>query len=107
MTVWRCRVCEGVNQGGRVCSTCGAAVPPGEPLRAAVRTHLPSRTEPVVAPPPVPPTATRSERRQLPTPEEMAFVNRDRPFSDFDDIDITPLPGGCLISFAPGRNRRH
>ena len=41
MSVWRCRVCEGVNQGGRVCATCGTQVPPGEPLRAAVRSRLP------------------------------------------------------------------
>ena len=105
MTVWRCRVCEGVNQGGRVCTTCGTAVPPGEPLRAAVRTRLPPRTEPV-APPPVPPTPHRRELRSLPTPEEMTFVNRDRLFSDFNDIDITPLPGGCLVSFGPRRSRR-
>jgi hypothetical protein len=104
MSVWRCRVCEGVNQGGRVCSTCGAVVPAGEPLRAAVRTRLPSSTEPA-APPPVPSTPRRSELRSLPTPEQIDFINRDREFSDFDDIDIRPLPGGCLISFAPRRNR--
>jgi hypothetical protein len=104
MSVWRCRVCEGVNQGGRVCATCGAVVPPGEPLRAAVRTRLPSRTEPA-APAPVPPTPRRSELRSMPTPEQIDFVNRDRMFSSFDDIDIRPLPGGCLVSFGPGRNR--
>ena len=96
MTVWRCRVCEGVNQGGRVCSTCGTAVPPGERLRAAVRTRLPPRAEPV-APPPVPPTPHRRELRNLPTPEEMSFANRDGMFSSFDNIDIRPLPGGCLV----------
>ena len=26
--VWRCRICEGVNQGGRICGTCGTVVPP-------------------------------------------------------------------------------
>ena len=40
--VWRCRVCGGVNRGERVCSTCGAVVPRGEPLRAAVRTVAPN-----------------------------------------------------------------
>jgi len=105
MTVWRCRVCEGVNQGGRVCTTCGTAVPPGEPLRAAVRTRLPARTEPV-APPPVPPTPRRRELRELPTPEQLRFANRDETYSTFDDIDIRPFPGGCLVSFAPGQNRR-
>ena len=105
MSVWRCRVCEGVNYGGRVCSTCGTAVPPGEPLRAAVRTRLPARTAPA-APPPVPPTPTRRELREVPTPEEMVFTNRDGTFSSFDDIDIRPLPGGCLVSFGPRRIRR-
>ena len=105
MSVWRCRVCEGVNHRGRVCATCGAEVPPGEPLREAVRTRLPSRTPPA-APPPVPPTPRRTELRTVPTPEEMTFVNRDRAFSDFNDIDITPLPGGCLVSVGPGRRLR-
>ena len=104
MSVWRCRVCEGVNQGGRVCSTCGAVVPPGEPLRAAVRTRLPSSTEPAV-PPPVPPTPRRSELRSVPTPQQIDFINRDRAFSDFNDIDITPLPGGCLVTLGPRRRR--
>ena len=36
------RVCGGVNRGERVCSTCGAVVPRGEPLRAAVRTVAPN-----------------------------------------------------------------
>ena len=105
MTVWRCRVCEGVNQGGRVCTTCGTEVPPGEPLRAAVRTRLPPRTEPA-APPPVPPTAHRRELRHVPTPEQLYFTNRDGMYSDFDDIDIRPLPGGCLVSIGPGRHHR-
>ena len=101
MSVWRCRVCEGVNHGGRVCATCGAAVPPGEPLRAAVRTRLPARTEPQ------PRRRCRRPRgagaAQLPTPEQIRFANRDEAYSSFDDIDITPLPGGCLVSFGPGR----
>jgi hypothetical protein len=33
----------------------------------------------------------------------MTFVNRDRLFSEFNDIDIRPLPGGCLLSFGPRR----
>ena len=105
MTVWRCPVCEGVNQGGRVCTTCGTEVPPGEPLRAAVRTRLPPRTEPV-APPPVPPTASRRELRYVPTPEELYFNNRGGTYSSFDDIDIRPLPGGCLAAFGPARHWR-
>jgi hypothetical protein len=73
VSVWRCRVCEGVNQGGRVCATCGAEVPVGEPLRAAVRTRLPSTTPP--APAPVPPLPSRSELYGYPTPEEYAELD--------------------------------
>jgi hypothetical protein len=86
--------------------TCGAEVPRGEPLRAAVRTRLPSTTEPAVAP--VPPTARRRELRQLPTPEEMTYVDADDLFAAPEGFDIRPMPGGCLVSFGPqlgGRRR--
>lgn len=99
--VWRCRVCEGVNQGGRVCSTCGVEVPRGEPLRAAVRTRLPSQLEP--APPPVPPTMDRRELRAIPTPDELGRFDPDGHISSYEGLDITPLPGGCLVSFGPRR----
>jgi len=103
MTVWRCRVCEGVNQGGRVCVTCGTEVPLGEPLRAAVRTRLPPK--PAAAPPPVPPTATRRELRTIPSPEELGRIDPDGDFATYDGLDIVPLPGGCLVSFGP-KDRR-
>ncbi len=99
MSVWRCRVCEGVNQGGRVCGTCGTEVPVGEPLRAAVRNRLPPR--PPVAPPPVPPTPTRREYRGIPTPEEMDRIDPDGDFATYNGMNIVPLPGGCLVSFGP------
>ena len=93
--IWRCRVCEGVNQGGRVCATCGTEVPRGEPLRAAVRTRLPSTLRP--APPPVPPTASRRELRTMPTPADLDRFDPDGEFSAFDGFKIVPLPGGCLV----------
>jgi hypothetical protein len=101
--VWRCRVCEGVNRGGRTCATCGAEVPVGEPLRAAVRTVKPSATPP--APPPVPPSASRRELRDLPAPEEIWPVYSEEPLSFDNGFDIRPLPGGCLFSFGPRRDR--
>ncbi len=101
--MWRCRVCEGVNQGGRVCVTCGAEVARGEPLRAAVRTRLPSQYPP--APPPVPPTTPRREMRSVPTPEDMGRVETDGLLSTFDGLKIVPLPGGCLVSLPPARRR--
>jgi hypothetical protein len=93
--IWRCRVCEGVNEGGRVCATCGAQVAPGEPLRAAVRTRLPSTLPP--APAPVPPTVRRRELRSMPTPEDLRRIEPEGDFSAFDGMKIVPLPGGCLI----------
>lgn len=105
--VWRCRMCEGVNRGGRVCATCGAEVPRGEPLRAAIRTVTPSSIEPATppAPPPVPPSTSRRHLRTMPAPEEIHPVDSEDPL-DFDTgFDIRPLPGGCLVSFSPRRSR--
>ncbi len=104
--MWRCRVCEGVNQGGRVCMTCGTEVPRGEPLRAAVRTRLPPKPSPSPAPPPVPPTTRRRDLRSIPSPEEMSRVESEGRISTFDGLDIVPLPGGCLVSFGGGPGRR-
>ena len=49
-TVWRCPVCEGVNQGGRTCPACGAMVPHGQPLQPPVKSPLPTAGKPT--PPP-------------------------------------------------------
>lgn len=104
-TIWRCRVCEGVNRGGRTCAPCGAEVPHGELLRAAVRTRLPSTTQQV--PPPVPPTLRRRELRRLPSPEEERNLTDPYDlFADLDGVDIRPMPGGCLVSLGPRRDRR-
>jgi hypothetical protein len=103
-SLWRCRVCEGVNQGGRICAACGAVVPHGEALRAVVRTRLPSAVEP--APPPVPPTPHRRELRQLPSPEEVRLADPDDLFDTSKDFHVTPLPGGCLVSLGPRRYRQ-
>lgn len=102
--IWRCRVCEGVNQGGRTCATCGVEVPPGETLRAAVRTRLPSTIAPV--PPPVPPTARRRELREMPSPEDLSLLDPYDLFAAPDGFDIRPMPGGCLVSVVPRRARR-
>jgi hypothetical protein len=101
--VWRCPVCEGVNVGGRTCAACGAVVPHGQALRAAVRTRLPSAVEPVRAP--VPPTPRRRELRELPTPEELSQVDPDDLLTSSRDFKVSPLPGGCLVSFVPRQYR--
>ncbi len=92
--VWRCRVCEGVNQGGRTCSTCGGVVPRGEVARAAVRTRLPANDR--GAPPPVPPTPRRRELREWLPPEEIEIDSLEL-FGDGRGFEVRPMPGGCLI----------
>ena len=91
---------RGLNRTGRVCATCGADVPVGEPLRAAVRAIKPSTNYPAT-PPPVPPNPTRRELRTYPIPEEINPVESDERL-DFDTgFDIRPMPGGCLIKLGP------
>lgn len=102
--VWRCPVCEGVNQGGRACVACGAVVPAGERVRAAVRARMPAAEAP--GPPPVPPTPRRRDLRALPTPEEMYLSEGADPFAEPYGWDVRPLPGGCLVSHGPRRRRR-
>ena len=105
--VWRCRVCEGVNQGGRTCATCGAVVPAGEPVRAAVRTRIPSTVRRVPPPPPpVPPTPRRRELDELPTLEDLLMGDPEDLFAPGGRLELTPLPGGCLVSPMPTRRRR-
>lgn len=64
---WRCPVCEGVNRGGRVCSTCGETLPTGfTPEDASVRRPAP-RSGPTVV------TAPKAPRH--PSPEEVFGSN--------------------------------
>jgi hypothetical protein len=59
---WLCPVCEGVNRGGRVCSTCGSRLPDGFVPRSAFRRPATSPATPtVVAPPPAPRTPSPEE----------------------------------------------
>ena len=102
--MWRCRVCEGVNASGRTCAICGAEVPPGEVLRTAVRTRIPQAAGP--APPPVPPTPRRRDFRDMPSPEELRPLTPADLFGSLEDVDIRPMPGGCLVSFAPKTTSR-
>jgi len=99
--IWRCRVCEGVNQGGRTCATCGAQVPATEPLRAAARTRIPKPTRVAAPPAPVPPNTPRRELRTMPTPEDMSRMDPFDLLSGRGDFKIIPIPGGCLFAGAP------
>ena len=86
--VWRCRVCGGVNRGERVCSTCGAVVPRGEPLRAAVRTGAPNTPPPTA---PVSPSPSHRELRKTATPDEIWPGTTDDPVTFVNAFDVRPL----------------
>jgi hypothetical protein len=58
-SVWRCPVCEGINHGGRLCTTCGEQLPEGYVPQAAGI----SRADPASAPTPVPAPRPPSPRR--------------------------------------------
>lgn len=91
--LWQCAVCETVNQGGRSCTACGAALT----RRSAAATVVRSRLAPV---PPPPPAAA-----PLPEPVRRA-INRE-PIDEaewpYDEasFDMVPLPGGCLFAVRP------
>jgi hypothetical protein len=95
MSVWRCLVCKGVNQGGRRCKASGAVMLRGKPLRVAVRSRLPSAGEP--PPPPVPPTPRARELRELPSPDELRRLDPDDLLTFDSGFRMVPLLGGCLV----------
>ena len=92
--LWKCAVCETVNDGGRFCSACGAPLT----RRSAAATAVRGRIAPV---PPRPPVAP------LPEPVRRA-INRepvdesDWPYEE-SSFTMVPLPGGCLFTARPRR----
>lgn len=91
--LWRCGVCETVNQGGRNCSACGAAMT----LRSAAATSARGRLVPVPLPPPAATPLPEPVRRAInrePIPEE------EWPYEK-SDLRVLPMPGGCLITSTP------
>jgi hypothetical protein len=73
VTAWRCPVCEGINEGGRVCTTCGAVLAEDRPLPVAARVRPPATIVPLLpppsaSPPSTPPPAPRGRRRSRPVP---------------------------------------
>jgi hypothetical protein len=97
-TLWKCAVCETVNDGGRSCTACGAPLT----RRSAAATAVRGRIAPVPAPPP--PAAP------LPEPIRRA-INRE-PVEEsewpYDNASVTmvPLPGGCLFTIRPRRREQ-
>jgi hypothetical protein len=96
--VWRCSVCEAVNQGGRECAACGAVMT----RRSAAATAIRSRVAPVPQLPdlqqPLPPPVKRAINRE-PVDEE------EWPYDDERSFAMFPVPGGCIMISTP-RSRR-
>jgi hypothetical protein len=93
-TVWRCSVCEAVNQGGRECAACGAVMT----RRSAAATTIRGRVAPV---PPLPDPA-----QPLPPPVERAInrepvVEEDWPYDDENSFRMIPTPGGYIMVSTP------
>ena len=93
-TVWRCSVCEAVNQGGRECAACGAVMT----RRSAAATTLRGRVAPV---PPI-----QDPRQPLPPPVERAInrepvVEEEWPYDDESSFRMIPVPGGCIMVGTP------
>lgn len=100
-TMWRCRVCEGVNSGSNTCATCGAVAFRPDPIRTRVRTRVAEGLARV----PVP--RSPSVRRRPPVPVDPPLEYSDDAASfERPRIRVLPLPGGCLFSVGPRRRRR-
>jgi hypothetical protein len=97
-TLWRCSVCETVNQGGRECSACGAVMT----RRSAAVTAVRGRVAPVPPPPdpqqPLPPPVKRAINRE-------PVIEEEWPYDDELSFRMVPVPGGCVMVGTP-RGRR-
>lgn len=49
------------------------------------------------------PTPRRRDLRDVPTPEELSALGPADLFGSLSDVDIRPMPGGCLVSVVPRR----
>jgi hypothetical protein len=91
--IWKCGVCEAVNQGGTTCTACGASMT----RRSRVLTSARARLTPPVPPPPEPAPLPEPVRRAIsrePVPEEELEYEDDR-------LLMLPMPGGCLVLGRP------
>ena len=96
-SVWRCAVCETVNEGGTTCAACGAVMTRTSRALNAAR----ARVAPL--PPPPPPA-------ELPQPVRRA-INREPvdeaewPYEE-QNFRMIPVPGGCIMVGTPRRRDR-
>jgi hypothetical protein len=97
-TVWRCSVCEAVNQGGRECSACGAVMT----RRSAATTAVRGRVAPVPMLPvphgPLPSPVKRAVNRE-------PVIEEEWPYDDELSFKVIPAPGCCIVVGTPRRRR--
>lgn len=91
--LWRCGVCESINQGTRECAACGAVMTRGSAAATAVR----GRVLPVTLPDPqqpLPPSVGRAINRE-------PVVEEEWPYDDEMSYRMIPMPGGCIMVGTP------
>jgi hypothetical protein len=93
-TLWKCAVCETVNDGGRFCSACGAPLS----RRSAAATAVRGRIAPAPAPPPVEPLSEPVRRAINREPVDES----EWPYEE-SSFTMVPMPGGCLVVGRPRR----
>ena len=89
--LWRCAVCETVNDGGRTCAACGADLTRRSAVTTAVRAKVTPPAPARPAPAPVAEPVRRAINRE-PVPEAE--------WEEYEDEARTiflPMPGGCLM----------
>lgn len=89
--LWRCGVCETVNDGGTTCSACGAPLTRRSATTTAVRARVTRPAPPVPAPAPVAEPVRRAINREPVSEDEWAEYEAD------PGTMILPIPGGCLM----------
>ena len=93
--LWQCAVCETVNNGGRSCTACGAAMTRRSAAVTAVRSRIAQAPPPPPADAPLPEPVRRAINREPVDEDEWPY--------DDSSFTMTPLPGGCLITAGPRR----
>ncbi len=92
--IWRCGVCETVNNGGRTCAACGADLTRRSALATTVRTKITPVRPP---PPPAIPSPPLAE------PVRRAISREPVTEDEWEDYEVNsrlipiPIPGGCLM----------
>ena len=79
--LWQCAVCETVNNGGRSCTACGAAMTRRSAAVTAVRSRIAQAPPPPPAAAPLPEPVRRAINRE-PVDEDGMALRREQPHHD-------------------------